>query len=179
MVNAGKGKNYGIDVTLERYLQKGSYYLLTGSVFKSEYMGGDKIWRSTRYDRGFSFNGVWGKEWLAGRSKNNRFGLNLKLTCQGGEHYTPIDEALSETSHEIKLDDSKAFSKQYDPFISGDLTVSYRVNRKKLSHEIALKGLNIGLYIGESGYFYNESTSAIEKGNVMGTLWDICYKIHF
>jgi hypothetical protein len=179
LVNTGKGKNYGIDVTLERYLKKGSYYLLTGSVFKSGYMGGDKIWRSTRYDREFSFNGVWGKEWLAGRNKNNRFGLNLRLTCQGGERYTPIDEELSEISHEIKLDDTKAFSKQYDPFISGDLTVSYRINRKKVSHEIALKGLNIGLYTGESGYFYNESTSAIEKGDVMGTLWDICYKIHF
>ena len=179
LVNAGKGKNYGIDVTLERYHQKGSYYLLTGSVFKSEYMGGDKVWRSTRYDRGFSFNGVWGKEWLAGRSRNNRFGLNLKLTCQGGERYTPIDEILSETSHEIKLDDLKAFSKQYDPFISGDLTISYRINRRKVSYEIALKGLNIGLYTGESGYFYNESTSAIEKGNVMGALWDLCFKIHF
>lgn len=179
LANAGKGKNYGIDVTLERYLKKGSYYLLTGSVFKSEYMGGDEIWRSTRYDRGFSFNSVWGKEWLVGQSKNNRFGLNLRFTYQGGERYTPIDKSLSEVSHEIKLDDSKAFNKQYDPFISGDLTVSYRINRKKVSHEIALKGLNIGLYTGESGYFYNESTSAIEKGNVMGALWDICYKIHF
>jgi hypothetical protein len=109
--NSGKGKNFGIDVTIERYLNKGSYYLLTGSVFKSEYMGGDKIWRSTRYDRGFSFNGVWGKEWLSGRSRNNRFGLNLRFTYQGGERYTPIDKALSETSHEIKLDDSEAFSK--------------------------------------------------------------------
>ncbi|MGV8137119.1 MAG: secretin and TonB N-terminal domain-containing protein [Mangrovibacterium sp.] len=179
LVNAGKGRNYGIDVTLERYLKKGSYYLLTGSVFKSEYVGGDNVWRSSRYDRSYSFNGVWGKEWLAGRNKNNRFGLNLRLTCQGGERYTPIDKKLSETSHEIKLDDSKAFSKQYDPFISGDLTVSYRINRRKVSHEIALKGVNIGLYTGESGYFYNESTSAIEKGNVMGALWDICYKIHF
>lgn len=179
LLNTGKGENYGIDVTLERYLKKGSYYLLTGSVFRSKYMGGDKIWRSTRYDRRFSFNGVWGKEWLAGRSRNNRFGLNLKLTCQGGERFTPIDEELSEIYHEIKFDDSKAFSKQHDPFVSGDLTVSYRINRKKVSHEIALKGLNIGLYTGESGYFYNESTSAIEKGNVMGALFDICYKIHF
>ena len=179
LLNEGKGENYGMDVTLERYLQKGSYYLLTGSVFKSKYMGGDEIWHSTRYDRGYSFNGVWGKEWLAGRSKNNRFGLNLRFTCQGGERYTPIDEALSEMSHEIELDDSKAFSKQYDPFISGDLTVSYRINRKKVSHEIALKGLNIGLYTGETGYYYNESTGAIEQGNVMGALFDICYKIHF
>ncbi len=179
LVNSGKGKNYGIDVTLERYLKNNSYYLLSASAFKSEYMGGDKVWRSSHYDRSYSFNGVWGKEWLAGRNKNNRFGLNLRLTCQGGERFTPIDKELSEVSHEIRFDDSKAFSKQYDPFINGDLTVSYRINRKKVSHEIALKGINIGLYTGESGYFYNESTHAIEKGNVMGSLWDLCYKIHF
>ena len=179
LVNTGKGKNCGIDVTLEHYLKKGSYYMLTGSVFKSEYMGGDKIWRSTRYDREFSFNGVWGKEWLAGRSRNNRFGLNLRLTCQGGERYTSINQEISEIRHEIILDDSKAFSKQYAPFISGDLTVSYLINKKGVSHEIALKGLNVGLYTGEHGYFYNESTQAVENGDVMGALWDICYKIYF
>jgi hypothetical protein len=179
LLNKGKGENYGIDVTFERYLKKGSYYLFTGSLFKSKYMDGDQIWHSTRYDRGFSFNGLWGKEWIAGRNKNNRFGLNLRFTYQGGERYTPIDEALSEISHEIELDDSKAFSKQYDPFISGDLTLSYRINRKKVSHEIALKGLNIGLYTGETAYYYNELTNTIENVELMGAVFDICYKIHF
>jgi hypothetical protein len=179
LTNSGKGKNYGIDVTLEHYLEKGSYYLLTGSVFKSKYMGGDKTWRSTRYNRGFSFNGVWGKEWLVGRNRNNMFGLNVRITCHGGENYTPIDKELSEISHEIKLDDSKAFSKKYDPFINGDLTISYRINRERVSHEIALKGLNIGLYTGQSGYLYNELKKSVEKADVIGTLWDICYKIHF
>lgn len=179
LINSGEGKNYGIDVTFEHYLDKGSYYLFTGSVFKSEYKADDKIWRSTRFDRGYSLNGIWGKEWLAGRKKNNMFGLNIKLIYQGGERYTPIDKEFSETSHEIKLDDSKIFGEKYDPFISGDLTVSYRINRKKVSHEIALKGLNIGLYTGQSGHFYNEATNAIEKGNVMGALWDLCYKIRF
>jgi len=179
LVNDGKGRNLGIDLTLERYLKKGSYYMITASLFKSEYMGGDKIWRSTRYDRGYSFNGVWGKEWITGRNRNNRFGLNLRLTYQGGEHYTPINQELSEINQEIMLDDSKAFSEQYDPFISGDLTASYRINKKRTSHEIALKGLNIGLYTGEHGYFYNESTKAIEDGDVMGAMFDICYKIYF
>ncbi|NOQ25884.1 MAG: prevent-host-death protein [Bacteroidales bacterium] len=179
LINSGKGRNYGIDLTFEHYLEKGSYYLFSGSVFKSEYMSDDKIWRNTRFDRGYSLNGIWGKEWLVGQNKNNMFGLNIKLIYQGGERYTPIDKELSETSHEIILDDSKIFGKKYDPFINGDLTVSYRINRKKVSHEIALKGLNIGLYTGQSGYYYNEATKAIVKGNVMGALWDLCYKIRF
>jgi hypothetical protein len=179
LINAGKGRNYGIDLTIERYLNKGWYYLFTGSIFKSEYLGGDEIWRSTRYNRGYSFNGVWGKEWFAGRDKNNMFGLNLRFIYQGGDRYTPIDQRLSEESHEIEFDDSRAFSRQYNPFIGGDITVSYRINKKRVSHEFALKGLNIGLYTGQFGYQYNESTKSIEKLDILGTLLDICYKIHF
>jgi len=179
LVNEGYGRNYGLDLTLEHYLHNGTYYLFTGSVFKSEYQGADKIWRSTRYNRGYRINGVWGKEWRAGRANNNSFGLNLRLTCQGGERYTPIDRELSLVNHEIVFDDSKAFSRQYEPFVGGDISINYRINREKLSHEIALKGINIGLYTGQSGYFYNESTQKIEKVNLMGTLWDISYKISF
>ncbi len=179
LVNDGKGINYGIDFTLEHYFNKGYYYLLTGSVFKSEYLGGDKIWRSTRYDRGYSLNGVCGKEWLVGKNDNNMFGLNIRFTWQGGEHYTPIDWELSEVNHEIELDDSRAFSKKYNPFVNGDITVSYRINKKKISPEFALKGLNIGLYTGQSGYLYNEITGTVEKGEILGALFDICYKIYF
>ncbi len=179
LINSGKGKNYGVDITLEHYLKKGFYYMFSGSLFKSKYKGADKIWYCTRYDRGYSFNGVWGKEWLVGQRKSNYFGLNFRLTYQGGERYTPIDEELSENSHDIILDDTNPFSKQYDPSVNGDITISYRINRKKVSHEFALKGINIGLYTGESGYYYNETTNTIEKENVMETLWDVCYKIHF
>ena len=34
MVNKGKGRNYDLDFTLERYLSKGYYGLLTGSGIK-------------------------------------------------------------------------------------------------------------------------------------------------
>jgi hypothetical protein len=177
--NDGKGRNYGIDFTLERYMNKGYYYLFAGSVFRSEYMGGDNIWRKTRYARGYSFNGVWGKDWVTGRNKNNMIGLNLRLTYQGGDRYTPIDQELSEASHEIVLDDSRAFSNVYNPYVNGDVTFSYRINKKKVSHEFALKGLNIGIYTGQYGYQYNENSKSIEKLDILGTLWDICYKIHF
>lgn len=62
LVNKGAGKNYGVDITVEQYMNKGFYYMLTASLFKSKYKGGDNIWRNTRYDRGFTFNFVAGKE---------------------------------------------------------------------------------------------------------------------
>src|SRR5690606_32917424 len=35
--NKGMGKNYGVDITLEKYLSEGYYYMLTASLFNSEY----------------------------------------------------------------------------------------------------------------------------------------------
>ncbi|MDR1729520.1 MAG: hypothetical protein LBR52_02540 [Prevotellaceae bacterium] len=63
LVNDGKGRNYGVDVTHERYLQNGYYYLLTGSLFKARYLGGDGVWRNTRLDRNYVVNALGGKEW--------------------------------------------------------------------------------------------------------------------
>ncbi|MBN2763646.1 MAG: carboxypeptidase-like regulatory domain-containing protein, partial [Bacteroidales bacterium] len=51
LVNEGTGKNAGIDITLERYLNKGFYYMATASLFRSSYKGGDGIERSTRFNR--------------------------------------------------------------------------------------------------------------------------------
>ena len=45
--------------------------MLTGSVFKSEYRGGDNIWRNTRLDRGYLFNALGGKEWIWGKQRQH------------------------------------------------------------------------------------------------------------
>ena len=80
LVNKGKGTNIGVDITLERYLNNGFYYLLTASVFDSKYKGGDGKEYNTRYNKNFVINLLAGKEWRTGRKNNNIFGLNGKVT---------------------------------------------------------------------------------------------------
>jgi len=88
--NDGIGKNYGVDITFEKYLSHGYYYMITGSVFNSQYKGGENIWRNTRYNRIFSFNFLIGKEWQMGRNKQNVLGLNDRLSSQCGDRYSTI-----------------------------------------------------------------------------------------
>ena len=179
LVNEGKGLNYGIDVTLEKYMEKGFYYMLTGSLFKSKYKGGDNIWRNTRLDRGYLFNFLSGKEWLVGKQRQNMFNVNVRLFFQGGDRYTPLDELKSSISKDIVFDETKAFSKKFDPAINGDLSVSYRINRKKISHEFSLKVLNAGGYTGMHYYEYDENTNRIKKEKGFGIIPNISYKIQF
>lgn len=177
--NKGEGKNYGIDITFEQYMNKGFYYMLTGSLFKSKYKGGDNIWRNTRYDRGFSVNLVAGKEWMVGKQKQNILGINTRLFFQGGDRYTPVDEEKSNQTHDIEFDETRAFSKKFNPAINGDISINYKINKKRISHEFSLKILNIGGYTGMHYYKYNETTMEIKKEKGIGVMPNISYKIYF
>ena len=179
LVNKGKGRNYGVDITLERYLDKGYYWLLSGSIFDSEYTGGDGVWRDTSYNRGYIINGLIGKEWMVGKRKQNVFSANLRLSYQGGDRFTPVDIIASENKHDIVFDETRAFSSQFPTALTSDITVSYKINKRKTSHEFALKVLNIGGYTGQYGYIYNDKLQAVEKLSVTGIVPNISYKIQF
>ena len=177
--NDGSGRNYGIELTLERYMKAGFYYLVTGSVFKSEYKGGDHIWRNTRLDKGYMFNALAGKEWMVGKNKQNVFNINARLFFHGGDRYTPVDEEESEKVKDIVLDETKAFSKKFNPILNGDFSVSYRINKRKVSHEFSIKMLNVGVKTGMYFYEYNEKDRYIKKIDGIGLIPNISYKIYF
>lgn len=179
LINKGTGENYGIDVTLEQYMTNGFYYMLTGSVFKSRYKGGDNIWRNTRMDRGYLFNALAGKEWMVGKRKQNMFSVNARLFFHGGDRYTPVDENKSNEEHEIIFDESQAFSKKFKPVLNGDISVNYRMNKRKVSHEFSLKMLNVGIHTGMHFYQYNEKTNKIKKEDGTGLIPNISYKLYF
>lgn len=179
LVNDGLGRNYGIDITLERYMKNGFYYMFTGSIFKSKYRGGDHIWRNSRMDKGFILNAVAGKEWMVGKKKQNVFSINGRIFLHGGERYTPVDEEKSNELHEIFYDETLAYSKKYNPAVNGDFSASYRINRKKISHEFSVKVLNVGFNTGMHFYNYNEKTLKIEKEDGAGLIPNISYKIYF
>ena len=177
--NNGTGKNYGIDITLERYMKDGFYYMLSGSIFKSKYKGGDDVWRSTKYDRGYIFNIVTGKEWQIGKNNQNTFGVNARLFSHGGDHYTPVDENKSHDEKEIVLDEAKAYSEQYKPVVNGDISLNLRINKKKSSHEFSFKVLNIGMDTGMYFYEYHENNLKIKNKKGIGIVPNFSYKISF
>ena len=150
LVNEGNTRNYGADITLEHYMSKGFYGQVNGSLFKSEYRGQDKVWRNQLYDRGYMVKVLGGKEWMLGKKNQNVFNVSVKYSLQGGLRHTPIDVDAMRANvaagiiddEPIYIDD-KAMSLQFDPSSVLDITVSYKINCKKVSHTIAFEGVNI------------------------------------
>lgn len=181
LVNKGRGRNIGVDITWERALSKGLYYMVTASLFDSRYRGGDGVWHNTRFNRKYVLNGLIGKEWMLGRNKQNILSVNLKMTLQGGERYAPIDveATMAYPDKEVQYDEMRAYSIQRSPMLIGNYTVSYRINKRRVSHEFAIKGIN---FTGAKEYIqhlYNIKTEKIEASEQKTGLTNISYKIEF
>ena len=178
LVNKGKGYNYGVDFTFEKYLTKGLYYMVTASLFESKYRDGNGNWYDTRYNRNFIVNGLIGKEWIFGR---NILGVNLKASVMGGQRYTPVDEAstLSHPDKEVQYDESKMYSKQFAPMFVGNFSINYKMNRDRVVHEFAVKGINATSQKEYIEHKYNIKTNAIEPYKSANSLFNVSYRLEF
>jgi len=179
LTNGGKGKNYGVDFTLERYLYQGYYYLITASLFNSLYTGSDGVWRNTRLNRNFVANALGGKEWKMGRKKQNILSANIRVTMQGGERYTPFDEVASIASQSVIYDHSREYEMQLPSQFIASFTISYKINKDKLAHEFALKMINVTNTQELQGCMFNYRTNRPEI--LMGSISipNLSYKIEF
>ncbi len=180
LVNEGTGTNIGLDVTLERFLNNGYYYLMTASIFDSKYTGGDGISRNTRYNGNFVMNFLFGKEWLVGKnSKNNMLGINGRYNIFGGERMHPILRQESINNKEIIYDYSNAFEDQKPVVHHLNFSVSYRKNKENYTSIWSLQVLNL---LGSKEYHspdFNFKTNTIDEDAVRVIVPIISYKIEF
>jgi hypothetical protein len=177
--NTGNGRNYGIDLSLDKYLTNGFYYSVTASLFNSEYQGGDKIWRNTRFNRNYVFNFLAGKEWTFGKSNHKTFGVNTRLTYQGGDRYSPINAIASTKNQAVVFDETRAFSNQLTPSFTTHITLVYRVNKPKSTRELALKILNAGSFNEFYDFQYNYKTQSVQEHREAIVIPNLSYKIEF
>ncbi|PWD97826.1 TonB-dependent receptor [Marinilabilia rubra] len=177
LVNEGTGKNIGVDVTIERFLKNGYYYMVTGSVYDSKYKGGDDVERRTRYDGGYVLNLLGGKEWKV--RNRNLLGANLKITMRGPYWFHPVDEEATHMAKEVIYDEHKPFVDRYSNLEAiTDFTLTYRVNGKKTSSVLALQIKNIAgrQYQGKR---YNLQKELVENEFFDSAIPFISYKIEF
>ncbi len=156
LINKGKGKNYGIEITVEKFLSNGWYFLFTSSVFNSLYTGSDNKWRNTAFNGNYVFNLLGGYEHKLG--KRSTLTVDLKTVWAGGKRYIPLDLEASRIQHENVYDWSKAYENKYDDYFRTDLRLGIKINRNRFSHEWGIDLQNITGYrsIFTEGYDGNK-----------------------
>jgi len=132
LVNSGKGKNLGLEFTLEKYLSRNFYFLLTASVYDSKYLASDQVWRNT------AFNGNHTVNFLAGYElpiKNDVLAISIKSVWAGGKRFVPVDLEKSQLAQTEVYDYSHAYDEKYDDYFRTDLRISFRQNLKRVTQE--------------------------------------------
>lgn len=139
--NTGTGENFGLELTIEKFFDNDIFFLITGSLYDSKYTGSDGVKRNTDFNGNYIVNGLFGKEFII--NKKNLLGIGGKVTWGGGSRYGIVDTAASNVQNELIFIDDQYNEFQFRDYFRLDLKINYRINAKKVSHEIALDLINI------------------------------------
>jgi hypothetical protein len=182
LTNDGKGRNYGIEFTLERFLNKGFYYLSTLSLYDSKYKVGNGNYLNTRFNGNYVFNLLSGKDFAVGTKGNKTFGINAKFVLAGGQRFTGIDEAAS-IAGQTEVFSTTPFTEKVKAYYRFDLGINYQWNKTKTTHNLSLNIQNITSRINttELDYFFDEVTNRIVtiKSEQNGLIPVLKYSLNF
>ncbi len=181
LVSKGKGRNSGIELTLEKFFSKGYHALFTSSFFESKYKGSDNIERNSPFNNGYVVNALAGKEFKIGKAQKNIFSINTKLTSAGGRYFTPVNLAASQAAGFEIEDDSKPYSEQYDGYFRLDLKLGMKFNSKtkKRSHQFYVDFQNVTANENVFSKDYNRLTKVVNQKNQIGFQPDFGYRYNF
>ncbi len=150
--NDGTGRNYGLEMTLEKFFHRGYYFMLTGSLYDSKARGRDSVLRNTDFNGHFALNA------LGGIERNIHFAtlsLGGKITWGAGKRYSPYNLGASSLAGDGIVWDQYRNAYQFKNYFRADLKVGLRFNAKKVSHEVAIDLVNIMNTKNILGYTYN------------------------
>jgi hypothetical protein len=186
LVNKGKGKNIGAELTIERFFNNNYYYLISASLFDSKYKTLDGVWRNTQYNSNYLVNILGGKEFKnIGRKQNKSLAINVKVFFGGGKRYIPLlrdanGNVTVDPAKDLYWDYKKAYDKKLENIYQVNISVGYKINKPKATHEILLDFGNITNFQPKISEYYDESKPGkVGYIKAMTAFPNLMYRVYF
>jgi hypothetical protein len=141
--NTGTGRNYGVELTLEKGFAHNFYFLTTLSLFDSKYKTPDGVLRNTTFNYGHVFNLLAGKEFHLDAKSRRVISVDMKLTHTGGRRIWDVNKEESIKQNRAVFDFAHVYETQLPSYFRTDLKVSYNINKAKSTHNIFLAADNL------------------------------------
>lgn len=141
LVSKGKGFNRGVDITLERFFNRGIFMILSGSIFNSEYEALNGKRYSTQFNSRYAGTGMGGYELDLGEGNSLQFGAKVIYTA--GLPIHPLLENAEFNDRNPPLDESRPFSIQVEDYFRTDVRLAWRKNYPASSFLLALDIQNV------------------------------------
>lgn len=186
LVNKGSGKNYGLELTVERFFSKNFYYLVNASVYNSTYKALDGIERNTRFNGNYLVNVLFGKDFpKLGKAQNKTISFNSRAFFGGGKKIIPLlrgaDGNLAvDPANNRFYDYSNAYENDIQDLYQFTISLSYKVNKPKATHEIFLNIENVTNNRTKLSEFYNQKEpGAVGYTKQGGVFPNLMYRVYF
>jgi hypothetical protein len=177
LANAGKGRNYGIDLSFEKNLTSNFYLIVNQSFYQSRYTALDGVERDTRFNGKFAGNVTGGREWSL--SNKRSLGVNVKAVYAGGFRTTPVNVEESAAKGYTVYHEKDAFTLQNPDYFRTDLRVSLKWNRKYLTSTLSLDIQNVTNRQNLYGQYFDPLKGKVENSYQTGLIPVINYKVEF
>ncbi len=207
LVNGGTGTNYGLELTFEKFLTKGYYWLLTASLYDSKYTASDGIVRNTVFNGNYVVNVLggyelqlkrknpkerlpkptfseqklkrWNRKQEVRKATQHSLKFDVRFTVAGGARYTPIDVDASALARRAVYIDTSAYSQQFEPYYRLDLGLTYRMSRPKVTQEFQASCQNVTDKANPLYNQYNPDNNRLENVYQLGIYPLLQYRILF
>ena len=179
--NKGTGDNKGVELTIEKFFSQGWYMLTTASFFDSKYKGSDNIERNTAFNGNYVFNVLSGKEFKFGKTKQNAFTIDTKLTAAGGRPYTPIDLVASKATGREIFKTNEAYSARLSDYFRWDIKIGYTLNssKRKFTQQFFLDFQNVTNNRNIFQQRFSQSRGEIYNVYQIGFFPDVLWRVQF
>jgi hypothetical protein len=175
-VNKGTGRNYGLEITLEKFFTSDHYFMINGSLYSSTYEGIDGVTRNTIFDGNYIFNMLGGKEYQF-RNGTRVLNLNARLIVAGGKREAPILLEASRLEGYTVRDYSRNFENKLDAYWRIDFGANYKINRPKTAYVFSLNVQNLFAVENEFERYYFQGK--IQSATQLGFFPNFSYRIEF
>lgn len=180
LVNDGTGINYGVEVSVERTLDRGYYFLVSGTYYESNYQAADAIERPTRYNGQYSGALTAGKEFYFNKEDKARIlGIHARFIYQGGYYTTPIDTVASRIAETTVFANDLAFSEKLPDYYRLDIRITYTSQKKDANRILSLDLQNITGQENIAYRFFDPQANEIITKYQLGLIPILTYRVEF
>lgn len=179
LVSEGKGKNYGIDLSIEKPFSNNYYFISNLSIFKSTFTNYEGKEFNSRYNRNYSFSLIGGKEWQSNKNSHRIYGVSAKILTSGGLRSSPIDIPASIAAGKEILIADQYYTQKGPAYFRLDGSIYIKTNRKKSTRTLSLDIQNLTNHKNFYDNYFDVRTGKQKTSYQLGILPNISYKIEF
>lgn len=179
----------GVEISIERFFDKGYYLIANSSFFFNRYYRSSTVAYGSlplndihigRFGDGFGARLLAGKEFFIGARRMNRFTVDFRASYNGTAYTAQIDLPASQIARQTIYDDTKSNMKMKD-YIRFDLKFGLIFNGAKgrTSHWLFFDFLNVSNFKNISGFYYDADRSTIRPIYQRPFSVDLFYQFRF